>query len=59
MGIVPLIGKANFQLMRIPTQIWAVSRHQYGIFAVVPQTQFHGGISGGAAKILVAFSGYV
>ena len=56
---MPLIGEANFQLIRIPTQIWAVSRHQYGIFAVVPQTQFHGEISSGAAKILFAFSGYV
>lgn len=57
--VVPLIGKANFQSIRIPTQIWAVSRHQYGIFAVVPQTQFQGEISSGAAKISAAFAGYV
>ena len=32
------------------TQIWVVTRHQYGISAVVSQTSFRGEISGGVAK---------
>ena len=60
MGIVPLIGKANFQLIRSPTQIWTVPRHQInGISTVVPQTQFPGEISCGVAKMSAAFSGCV
>ena len=32
------------------TQIWLVTRHQYGIYADVPQTSFGGKTSGDVAK---------
>ena len=32
------------------TQIWVVTRHQYGISALVSQTSFGGETSGGVAK---------
>ena len=32
------------------TEIWVVTRHQYGIPAFVPKTSFHEGISSGIAK---------
>ena len=35
---------------RVTTQIWIVSRHQYGISALVSQTSFRGEISGDVAK---------
>ena len=34
----------------ISTQIWLVTRHQYGISAVVPQTSFRGETSGDVTK---------
>ena len=41
----------KFQPIRSTTQIWViVSRHQYGIFAPVPQTSFRGKTSGSIAK---------
>ena len=36
--------------IRNTTQIWVVTRHHYGIFAVVRQTSFRGETSGGASK---------
>ena len=45
----PDLGSASDWLKQIPlaahpirstTQIWVVTRHQYGIFALVPQTSF-------------------
>ena len=36
--------------IRSTTQIWVVTRHQYGISALVPQTSFRGETSGGGAK---------
>ena len=36
--------------IRSTTQIWVVTRHQYGIFALVPQTPFGGETSGSVAK---------
>ena len=33
--------------MESTTQIWAVTRHQYGISAFVPRTSFRGETSGG------------
>ena len=36
--------------MRSTTQIWVVTRHQYGISALVSQTSFGGETSGGVAK---------
>ena len=36
--------------IRSTTQIWVVTRHQYGISALVSQTSFHGETSGGVAK---------
>ena len=32
------------------SQFWVVTRHQYGIFALVPQTSFRGKTSGSFAK---------
>ena len=37
---------------RSTTQIWVVTRHQYGISALVSQTSFRREISGGVAKYL-------
>ena len=34
----------------IPTQIWEVTRHQYGIYALVSQTSFGGETSGSVDK---------
>ena len=36
--------------IRNTTQIWVVTRHQYGISALVSQTSFGGKTSGGVAK---------
>ena len=44
--------------IRSTTQIWVVTRHQYGISALVSQTSFRGENSGGVAKCLAVFSGY-
>ena len=38
------------RLIRSITQIKIVTRHQYGIFTLVPQTSFCGETSGGVAK---------
>ena len=42
--------EANFQPIRSTTQIWVVTRHQYGISALVSQTSFREETSGGEAK---------
>ena len=39
-----------FQPFRSITQIWVVTRHQYGISALVSQTSFGGKTSGSVAK---------
>ena len=36
--------------IRITTQIWVMTRHRYGISALVSQTSFRGETSGGVAK---------
>ena len=38
------------QPTRSTTQIWVVTRHQYGISALVPQTSFREETSGSVAK---------
>ena len=38
------------QSVRSTAQIWVVTRHQYGIFALVSQTSFRGETSCGVAK---------
>ena len=38
------------QPIRSTTQIWVVTRHQYGISALVSQTSFGGETSGSVAK---------
>ena len=43
--------------IRSTTQIWVVTRHQYGISALVSQTSFGGEISGSVAKLSAVFSG--
>ena len=50
-----LIGSIKFsshaaQPIRSTTQIWVVTRHQYGISALVSQTSFGGKTSGSVAK---------
>ena len=49
-----LIGRTAREILLRPirntSQIWIVTRHQYGIFAVVRQTSFRGETSDGAAK---------
>ena len=37
--------------IRSTTQIWVVTRHQYGISALISQTSFRGEISGGVANV--------
>ena len=44
--------------IRSTTHIRVVTRHQYGISALVSQTSFRGETSGGVAKLLAVFSGY-
>ena len=51
--VVLLIDRAIgnlIQPIRSTTQIWVVTRHQYGICAVVSQTPFGGETSGSVAK---------
>ena len=51
--LVLLIDRAVgnlIQPIRSTTQIWVVTRHQYGICAVVSQTPFGGETSGSVAK---------
>ena len=63
----PVLGRASDWLKQIShagrpirstTQIWVVTRHQYGISALVSQTSFRGQNSSGVAKCLAVFSGY-
>ena len=59
----PNLGSASAMMTKIPfavrpirgtTQVWLVTRHQYGISSPVPpQTSFHGETSGGVAKYLL------
>ena len=42
--------EANFQTVRSTTQIWEVTSRQYGVFALVSQTSFHGETGVGVAK---------
>ena len=44
------ISEANFQPIRSTTQIRGMTRHQYGISALVSQTSFRGQITSGVAK---------
>ena len=37
--------------LTVTTQIWIMTRHQYGISALVPQTSFRGETSGGVTNI--------
>ena len=46
------------QPIRSTTQIWVVTRHQYGVSALVSQTSFRGKNSGSVAKLSAVFSGY-
>ena len=55
----PDLGSASYCLKQISlaarpirstTQIWVVTRHQYGISALVPQTSFRRETSGGVTK---------
>ena len=36
--------------LTVTTQIWIITRHQYGISALLPQTSFRGETSGRVAK---------
>ena len=45
--------------IRSTTQIWVVTRDQYGISSLVPQTSFGGKTSGGVAKCRLFFSGHL
>ena len=38
------------QPIRSTTQLWVVTRHEYGIYALVPQSSFFVQTSGGVAK---------
>ena len=40
----------SFLRSGIPTQIWEVTRYQYGIYALVSQTSFGGETSGSVDK---------
>ena len=42
--------RVGIQQIKSITQIWVVTRHQYGISALVSQTSFRGETSGGVAK---------
>ena len=44
------LDEANLQPLRSTTQICVVTRHQYGIFALVSQTSFRGQTSGVVVK---------
>ena len=55
MGHYPDVGNASDWLNQIshearPIRIWVVTRHQYGISALVSQTSFGGETSGDVAK---------
>ena len=43
-------GGNLFQPIRSTTQIWVMTCHPYGIFALVSQMSFHGETSGGISK---------
>ena len=46
------------QPIRSTTQIWVVTRHQYGISALISQTSFRGETCGGVAKSRLFSQGY-
>ena len=48
-------GGNLFHPIRSTTQIRVVTRHQFGIFALVSQTSFRGKPSGGVAKLRLFF----
>ena len=48
--VVLRIGGGNFLTNHSTNQIWTVTRHQYGMSALVPQTSFGGETSSGVAK---------
>ena len=48
--IVLLIGYINQNPIRSTTQLWVVTRHQYGISALISQTSFRGDTSGDVVK---------
>ena len=50
--------KENFKPIRSTTQIWVVTRHQYGITVLISQTSFRGETSVDFAKCRVFFTGY-
>ena len=52
--VVLLIGWIKFP-MQPTNQIWVVTRHQYGIPALVSRTSFGGGTSGSVAKCCRTF----
>ena len=45
--------------IRSTSQIWAVTRRQYGISVLVSQTSIHGETVGDVAKCHLLFSGYI
>ena len=48
----------TIQPMRSATQIWVLTRHQYGISALVSQTSFRGGNQQWRRDMSAVFSGY-
>ena len=54
---VLLFGKICFNQSEGTTQIWVVTRHQYGISVFVVQMSFRRKIGGCVAKCLAVFSG--
>ena len=51
--VVVLIGCNLFHPIRCTTQIWVVTRHQYGLSAFVSQTSFRGETRGSVARCRV------
>ena len=41
--------------LTVTTQIWIMTRHQYGIYALDPQTSFRGETVGGVQKCRLIF----
>ena len=56
-SFVLLFGKICFNQSEGTTQIWVVTRHQYGISVFVVQMSFRRKIGGCVAKYLAVFSG--
>ena len=44
-------NKVLVKRLTVTTQIWIMTRHQYGISALFPQTSFRGETSGGVTNI--------